>query len=700
MLEIVKNTDAISREIFVRVDKVDRDIKNLDDVIRQLAQEQHEVNVKVSKLLNLPQDVEEVKQRLVSLSNLTNKLINQQFQLYEVTVKGIQQTNKNPAPNRGYDQNLRNRLSELFQLMQQLTIQQSSLMKVENKNSRNHSQEIASLASKVYKVEQTITRLLQEQQVLLGTTYRNNMGGFRNLDNKFNLLNEAVKQLVNQQQKIMKLAGLGRLVMEQSKDIRGVKDNLATLADVVNQLVNQQRDLLVRTKYEKEYITNDDLDKKFNELKDTVLNIVMQQRIIVERNVKQRERNGYSQPNGGDETISLKLEDRVGQLTDLMRQLILQQKETILHISRKDSTNYGDIVGKINSRILRLNELTKELFVEQTSVIQRGLNSLSKQQSTGFRKLDIRLDNLGGALKKLSNRDNGALDRRIQALSQQQSNDTNKLNIRLSQISKMLERVVNRPSTEDNKGLGEIRTKLNRLEGAITRILGKLDKGGNLHLSQEQIEELKRVSLRLPDLNQSVEKLALVEEVEDPVYIQELVDVEQSLDEYGKSVVGISGSLGKLNSNSVEKNIEELDVLDINADSFFGDDNFDINENGNDILRADSSAFGGGTIITRRRIGIRRNGNKQRSRTNSQSNVIYAGGGGSSRKAINRQLASYGRTMKAPLKPIGISDSTAYDSPINFQKSQGPSALHEGYEYRQGYWYPKNDQFEEVTETQ
>ncbi|KAK9729763.1 hypothetical protein K7432_000011 [Basidiobolus ranarum] len=671
ILQAVKNNNIISKEVLSRVDKVNDEIKNLEDVVKQLAQEQHEVNVKVTKLLGLPQDMQEVKQRLVTLNNLTNKLINQQVQLYEVTVQGSK-GNGGSGP-KGYDNDLRNRLSELFQLMQQLTVQQNGLMKVENRNSQSHTQEISSLASKVYKVEQTVTHLLEEQQSLLKKDNMNNLGGFNNLDKKVNLLNEAVKQLVNQQQKIMKLAGLGRLVQQQSQDIRGVKNNLTNLTDVVNQLVNQQKDLLIRTKYEKEYVTNNELNTKF-----------------VEKNIKDRERNGYKKGSEPGETVSYNLENRVEQVTDLMKQLVLQQKETILRISRKESINYDDIVGKMNTKILQLNELAKQLFAEQTSLIQRGFDSLSKQQYTGFQKIDGRLNDIGSALKNLSNYDNGALDRRIQALSQQQSRDTSKLNSRLNQISKMLERIATRPNTGDNTGLNEIRNKLNGLESAMTRILGKLDRGGNANLSQEQFEELRRVSRQLPNLNQSVEKLALVEEVGNPIYIQELTNMDQSLSEYGRAIIDIDGSIGGTYSNPVGYDSQDmgLDIIDIDTGDLYSGDRFAWDGANVDGYRFVDKGFGPlrpGPIISRRRIEFRSNRNRRGSKLGSK-NKTY--------RKTTRPLERLGkRPLVISKRPKVLEGSITSFSPASVKRS---NTRYQGYEYRQGFWYPKNEQFEKI----
>ncbi|ORY04168.1 hypothetical protein K493DRAFT_297118 [Basidiobolus meristosporus CBS 931.73] len=703
IIGIVQNTNAVSSEIINRVTKVDGDIKNLDDVLRQLGQEQHEVNVKVTQLLGLPQDLKEVKQRLVSLSNLTNKLINQQMQLYQVTVDGNRQPDVN-VPNQpgNYDRALRYRLSELFQLMQQLTIQQNSLMKAENKNSQKHSQEISALASRVFKVEQTVTSLLGEQQRLLERNYKDSIGGLKTLDNKFDLLNEAVRQLVDQQQKIMKLAGLGRLVVQQSKDIRGVRDKLTILTDVVNQLVNQQKDLLVRTRYEQGYITNNELERKFAELKDTVLNIVKQQRIIVERDIYQRERNGSDKSDNSGESISSKLEYRVEQVTDLMKQLVLQQKETILHLSRKSSSNSVRDIGQISSKILQLNELTKQLFAEQTSVIQRGFDSLSKQQVTGFQRIDYQLEDLRSELKKFSNRGNDVLDRRIQALSQQQSRDTNQLNNRLSQISKMLERIAKRPAPQENKGLTEIRAKLNRLENAISRILGKLDKGGNVHLSQEQIEELIRVSHRLPNINKSVENLALIEEIGDPDYIQELVEVEQSLDEYGKTVVGISGSMTETSMDAGDGFVSnDLDVLDINSDGLFGDDDLGLSQVGDTIVVK-------GSVVSQRRVKSRNSRGHGHSLGRGRGLGRNRGLGRGQSKMVRGRNAGYatgssksvrkGKSATRYRHSSGLKHSVSKATTGNRRAYNSPSSLHNGYEYRQGFWYPENKQFEKISQ--
>ncbi|ORX95758.1 hypothetical protein K493DRAFT_351315 [Basidiobolus meristosporus CBS 931.73] len=629
LIAIEKENTEITKATFSGVEKLNNNLIHLDDAVQFLVKETRNIDAKVSTLLGLPQDMNQVKARLAHLSDATNRLIEQHALLFKSTSEGLGSLNQQQHV---LSKDMNVKLSEIARLVSQLTRQQNQLLTVETQNSNKHSQEIAALGSKVLRIEEVVEFLLNEQRKLFTLSRNEQREQFAKLDQKLNLFGNALKQLINQQHAVMRLAGI---VEKQSMAINKMGGALENLNGVIAKLVSQQQQLLVYTK-QHDHAEFSEMNGRLGQLKEAVTNIISQHQTLLHREINQLrvETKQY------DQEIITHFEQRINQLGSLMTHLVQEQDIILTHIKRQTLSNEKIVgaISRVSGFINDLAQLTRRLSTEQTSLIERGFTELSKQNDQGFKHMDDRLDQIGFALQRIAGTDANSLINRFELASRQQSRENREIKSRLNQITKVLEKIVTRPDLifpNHSNDFKDLRQRVVHLDQIMVR-LAEIQAEGTaklLSLNEEQRTKVAFLLNVIPSLNESVRRLELLGATDSRRFAKELASIRESIIQCDKAILDLKGVF----------NQKEI-LVGSNMDGY----------------------------------------------------EMYSGYRGKNTRTLQRRKSWNGQDSGDYFNGNSYSghDSNWYGN--TYGNSRSYNDLHDGYDYHDDYWYPGNDDFKRV----
>ncbi|ORY04169.1 hypothetical protein K493DRAFT_334011 [Basidiobolus meristosporus CBS 931.73] len=532
-LIIAEKDTKTPKGIFAAVEKLNANLVHLDGAVQFLVKDVQKVDARISALLQLPQDMENVKSRLAHLTGATKRLVDQHTQLFGFTKEGIDTLTKQQ---RVMASNVNSRLSEITKLVDQLIQQQKQIMSAEPKNSPKHSKAVATLISKIFKIEQVIEFLLNEQRKMYQADRNEQKEQFNNLDRKLNLFGEALKQFVNQQHSVMKILGV---VERQTAVVNDMSNKLGNLNSIVSTLVSQQQQLLVYTK-EHAQTENPQIDGRLTELRETVSKILQQHKILLERGLQELS-SGRDRKH---REITAQFDNRLSQVASLVQQLVHEQ-ETVLSQTKhqnQDNPRIVSAVSRISGHINELAKLMTSLNNEQSTLIERGFTHLSQQNNQEFRHVDERLDQIGSALKRLAGDETSSLINRFENASRQQSQENKAMKSQLYQITRVLERIVSKTDliSPDNTGdITDVRRRLDYLNQVLTRLTEIHNDRKHLALTEDQYQKVSYLMNMIPALNESIKRFDLSGSIHSPESLKQLSIIRESIEECNRAIIGL-----------------------------------------------------------------------------------------------------------------------------------------------------------------